>query len=564
MRRVVLFLKAPILMGCLMAASPNALAQGLQGYNFMLTPEANVQMRQVQQQQALAQALQEKGLDPVSTNNRQIGGVGYAISPWEGAAKAAQALVGAYEQKSANNKFADIMNPPQDTPPAPAPIAPPPDPNQPGPSGGPITAQASYPGDQPGQQPPPEVGAPGFQQLPALPPQMQQQPAPAAQQSMQGPFSPAFTGALQQIQQKYNLSPMEALQVLQDPSALARVISANAPTPEMKNAQAAYGQAGAAPAIRNIMNNQQFPGQVSMQQGLGAAAAQQAPAGQQPAGPGLPGLPQQPPPSFPPQPSGYQVGNAGIQLPYPPPQAAGGIQGLPSGATPALQNAVAPAPGQAPAAGGAPPAQGAALPPIDPTGMTNAQMQAAVEAQKAGASSLASHQGENLAQAQKGVAAIDSRIASAKAIIEQMKALAPQVPYGPHGMAEAQVDFSNIPGIGSGKAAGAHDSFETMNNNLFTQELPGVVQASGGRVDIPIVNSVKSASSVKLDSHPNAKIQNLNILSDMLDKVQANAHDNLARLQSGVGPQQIAPPQAQGTAPKTTNWTFQNGKLVAQ
>lgn len=533
-------------MGCLMAASPNALAQGLQGYNFMLTPEANVQMRQVQQQQALAQALQEKGLDPVSTNNRQIGGVGYAISPWEGAAKAAQALVGAYEQKSANNKFADIMNPPQDTPPAPAPIAPPPDPNQPGPSGGPITAQASYPGDQPGQQPPPEVGAPGFQQLPALPPQMQQQPAPAAQQSMQGPFSPAFTGALQQIQQKYNLSPMEALQVLQDPSALARVISANAPTPEMKNAQAAYGQAGAAPAIRNIMNNQQFPGQVSMQQGLGAAAAQQAPAGQQPAGPGLPGLPQQPPPSFPPQPSGYQVGNAGIQLPYPPPQAAGGIQGLPPGATPVLQNAVAPAPGQAPAAGGTPPAQGAALPPIDPTGMTNAQMQAAVEAQKAGAAAHATKAGENLANAQQSAASIDSRIGVAKNTLQHIIDIAPNTSSGMGiGMKEDVANQFN------GKLAANNADFTNASSRLFLQEMPAVMSSLSNRGNQFMERQIQEAGSIDLNMHPEAKVRVAQRLLTALDQAKQMQDTNVA-LQGGQPPNSV-------------NWVLgPNGALVKQ
>lgn len=506
-----------------MAASPNALAQGLQGYNFMLTPQANAQMRSLQQEQALADALRQQGSEPLSTNNRQIGGVGYAISPMEGAAKIAQQLVGAYGNYDANNKFNSMMNPQPDATPAPAP-------QDDGSSGGGITSQASYPGDTPQQQPP-EVGAPGFAQMPD-PAQAQQQPQQP--QSLQGPFSPAFTGALQDIQKKYNVSPMVALQILQDPSALARVVAANAPTPEMKNAQAAYGDAGAGGAIRNIMNNQQFPGQKSMQEGLGTAAAAQAPAGTPPAGPGalpgLPGMPQQAPASFPPPMSGYSISNDGIHLPAPAPPVTGG--GLPPGANSTLQNAVT---------------------PLNTAGMTNAQVAEATKAQGAGAAAQAEQTGKNVAEANKGVASIDSRIDNAKAIIQEMKSLAPQVPYGPHGMADAQVDFSNTPIIGNGKAAAAHDRFEMLNQNLFTQELPAIVQSSGGRIDIPLVKAIQAASSVPIDAHPYAKAQALDTLSTLLDKVQQNAKNYQGSL-TGQQP-------AQG-APKTTNWTFQNGKLV--
>lgn len=483
-------------------ASSQSLASGLQGYNFMLTPQANASLRNIAQQQAFAQGLTEQGSKGVDTSNRSIGGVGYAVSPFEGLNKVAQSIIGAYETKDANNQVNNLFNPQPQA--APSSVGEP----------QPLTGDASGGGQ-------PQVGAPGFQQLPDQQPQQPQGAAGGGQ----GPFDPNFMATLQQVQQKYNLTPFEAMTVLQDPAALGRVIAANAPTGEMKNAQYAYGAQGAPGAVANIMNYQQYPGQKTMQEGLGTAAAGQAPAGQLPAGPGaggpMPAPPPRPAATFPPQPSGYSVQNDGIHLPAPAPQAAGGIQGLPQGAADTLQNAVTPVSGSALAAtgGGTP----GGMAPINPAGLSNAQYTEAIKAQGAGAAAQAEQTGKNVAEANKGVASIDSRIDNAKAIIQEMKTLAPQVPYGPHGMAEAQVDFSNTPLIGSGKAAGAHNRFETLNQNLFTQELPAVVQSSGGRIDIPLVKAIQAASSVDIDAHPNAKAQALEELSSLLDKVQQNA-----------------------------------------
>lgn len=372
-----------------MTGNSQALAQGLQGYNFMLTPQANVSMRQIQQEQALADALRSQGDAPIDTNNRSIGGVGYAISPFEGAAKLSQALVGALAQRDANSKYNDLVSPQPDASQQPPPSSPEPDLNTPAPpGGGGITSTPSYPGDAP--QMPPQVGAAGFQQLPAPPqPQAAQQPAPSG---APGFINPQYTAALQAVQQKYNLTPFEAQVVMQDPSALGRVISSNAPTPEMKNATMAYGAAGAPGAVRNIMDLQQFPGQKSMQEGLGTAAAQQAPAGSLPPGPGgIPNPPPRPAPSFPPQPSGYSVQNDGIHLPNPPPPSVGG---LPPAAMATLQNAANPA-------GGAQPPAPDALPPINRAGMSNAEYNEAVKARGAGASAQATKTGDNAAEAAK-------------------------------------------------------------------------------------------------------------------------------------------------------------------
>lgn len=64
---------------------------------------------QAQQQQALAQALLSEGETPVSTNNRMMGNMAYAISPLEGMAKMGQILAGSIGQNQANEKMANAL-----------------------------------------------------------------------------------------------------------------------------------------------------------------------------------------------------------------------------------------------------------------------------------------------------------------------------------------------------------------------------------------------------------------------------------------------------------------------
>ena len=82
-------------------------------YNTILTPDANRRIAQAQQQQEFAKALLSEGMTPVDTNNRSIGGVGYAISPYEGLSKIAQALVGAYGTRKATGDYADVFTKPE-------------------------------------------------------------------------------------------------------------------------------------------------------------------------------------------------------------------------------------------------------------------------------------------------------------------------------------------------------------------------------------------------------------------------------------------------------------------
>lgn len=423
---------------------------GAQLYNPFLPPDANAKLQGIQQQQALAQTLLSQGTDPISTQGRQIGGVGYNISPWEGVAKLGQILSGKEQQQDANQQTADLVT---------------------GANGG----------SGSGADPYVAMG---------LPPQVAQ------------------------LVRYYSMNG--------EARAAAELISKFAgPTDLQKNLQIPAGDGSPAP--------------------IGGAPTS-APS-TQPAPP----IPAPPPP---------QTGGASGSWGNDP---AGGIN-IPAPAPP--EGAQAPIGAAAPI----PPVNGSslvggALPnaaPVAPRLTGNAlQQQAQIDAQKAGASKQAEVQGQNIADAQKGMSSIDSRIGNAKAIIQEMKDLSPNVPYGPHGLAEMQVDASNMPVIGNGKAAGAAARFNTLNQNLFTQELPAIVQSSGGRIDIPLVNAIKGASSVDLDLHPNAKIQALNTLAEQLDRVQQNAKLNYQNL-SGK-----APAQSQTQQP-TINWSFQNGKLVRQ
>ncbi|CAB3782040.1 hypothetical protein [Paraburkholderia fynbosensis] len=71
-------------------------AQGMLGNPLIanLSPDQQQSLAQLQQQQAIGQALLSQGLTPVDTSNRQVGGVGYRVSPLEGLAKIVQAAVG--------------------------------------------------------------------------------------------------------------------------------------------------------------------------------------------------------------------------------------------------------------------------------------------------------------------------------------------------------------------------------------------------------------------------------------------------------------------------------------
>lgn len=76
-----------------------------------ITPQQQQKLMAAQQQEALAQTLLQQGTTPIDTSNRQIGGVGYRISPFEGLAKLADVVSGKYQQSTANDALANALTP---------------------------------------------------------------------------------------------------------------------------------------------------------------------------------------------------------------------------------------------------------------------------------------------------------------------------------------------------------------------------------------------------------------------------------------------------------------------
>lgn len=76
-----------------------------------MSPQQYSSYMQAQQQEAMANALLQQGTTPIDTNNRQIGGIGYKISPLEGIAKLADVISGKYQQNNANEGLANALMP---------------------------------------------------------------------------------------------------------------------------------------------------------------------------------------------------------------------------------------------------------------------------------------------------------------------------------------------------------------------------------------------------------------------------------------------------------------------
>lgn len=466
-------------------ATPQALGSGLAGYNPFLPSDTNAKLRQIQLQQQLGQELQQQGLTPINTNNRQIGNIGYAISPTEGIAKLAQALVGGYEQNDANNKYADALK------------------NMGGTSG--------------------QSGAPSANMMAALYPE-------EAAKAMLGDHRPGASywtpGGMQQ-------SPTD-LQI----NTGTTPNSPQQPSPPMPMPPSQGDPGGGAPAPQVPV---QGPVPAAPIPGVPSTAPDPLAQYRQANGMATPPIDPQRQAMGLPTGSNIPMGNPQVnasQLSAPPvpPQPASSVPlpNVPQGTLPPQAALPTPMPGESPLH-----FQARLEVAKD---VSAAQAKAPIAAAQAGATAQASKQGENIAEAQRGMSQIDSRIGNAKDIINQMKTLAPNVPYGPHGIAQMQVDASDMPVVGSGKASSNYHTFDTLNQNLFTQELPGIVGASGGRIDIPLVNAIKGASAVDIDAHPAAKLATLNQLSTMLDRVQSNAHQNLQNL-SGI-PQPVNNSQA--------------------
>lgn len=522
---------------------PTAQQIGMQLYNPFIPPQTQAKLMAVQQQEALAEALLEEGRKPVSTDNRSINGVGYAVSPLEGLAKMMQSGVGAYQQNKANEAYANILNPSQ--------------------------TSSSGTDENPS-------GTPGTYQ------------SPNAVTQGGNPMQVAMQGLMSQ----FGMSQAEAWQVLQDPSALGRLY-AGIKTPEMKNAEFAFG-AQAPQIVRQNMQNElgkgyyaANPGQQSLATAAGTNAAGLLPPGAMPQGmnPMMPAL--------------INAESGGNPNAVSPVGAQGLAQVMPAtganpgfGVTPlqngssqenvrfgndylnAMQNRYQD-PRLAAAAYNAGPsrvdaalkqlpqetqdyvqkvapqiiAQATQLPPPQPSPLASvsgpgtpspapqnyptmdaykAAKDAWAEGQKAqaqvgpaGEKAQAEEHGKNNAEAERAVAAILGRLTSANGILDKMNGLADQVPYGPG--VETQRDIGNA---FKRPSATAYDEFNKYNENLFVQELPAIVQNSGGRIDIPLVKSIQEASKIPMDAQPNTKKSLVSDTRGLLGKVRDNALQN--------------------------------------
>jgi hypothetical protein len=437
-----------------------------------ITPEQQRKLISAQQQEAIAQAVLQQGISPIDTNNRSIGGIGYKISPWEGIAKLADVISGKYQQSNANEALANALQPQQQSPPS-------------GTTGDNISGQ----------------------------------PMPQA---------PAQSGGQNFYDAQGNLTPIGYMQILNGNRAVAEM----KPTNEVRNAQFAMG-GGAQDAMAQEMQNKLGSGYMSANPGVASAQTAQGqnyagtlPASMPPGGAGVPRAM--------PAPQAPQVNPvSGAPLPAPTPSAAPPMAPPTGGSLP-----LPPPPQSIPA----PNAATDQVPYPDPSQMGANEYKAALEVAtkanearaeiapaiaKAGGVAQANEQGKNIGESEKAVAAVLGRLPSAMGIIKNMQGLANQVPYGP--MVETQRDIGNAR---QSPAALAYDQFNKLNENLFVQELPAIVQNSGGRIDIPLVKAIQGASAVPMDAQPASKQALLTQTQDLLGKVRDNALQNY-RAQTG-------------------------------
>lgn len=238
----------------------------------------------------------------------------------------------------------------------------------------------------------------------------------------------------------------------------------------------------------------------------------------------------------------------------------GGQQGQPQGQPGQPQGA---------SAGGLSPADQTGLAIVDPAGSqaltaTQKLQYESPEGQKSIAE--AKKQGETIAEANKGVAGIDSRLQNAISILDDQIDLAPKTFSGAVGQAKLAME-RNLPNIGiHPQGPTDQQKFEQNNANLFTQELPAILSSiPGARLDIPLVNAIKKASGIDEFGTPEEKIAAAQNLKGLLVKYQQNTHDYAKNVGGGNTPiqpmQDVNPPGAPqgGTQPQAP----QTPKLVA-
>jgi hypothetical protein len=268
-----------------------------------LSPDDQQSLLQLQQRQAIGQALLQQGLAPIDTSNRQVGGMGYRISPLEGLAKLANAYVGNKVSMDSMGKQAQLMGqmyhngfygdqqPPQAAPQAPVDAG--------GMTGdqsgqGVISSPIASPGAAPsgaqlgaamgGGAPAPQVRmGNGVLSLPGYSPQQsmmlygmlgqdaygkmlaaQMAPTAATLAARQGGFDPMLANQKQFIHDTYN-APVSATGTLRDPYSLKPVAYS---APDIPGTRQLYDAAGNSAGVEPLTG-----AQAAMQGNAAAAAA---------------------------------------------------------------------------------------------------------------------------------------------------------------------------------------------------------------------------------------------------------------------------------------------------
>lgn len=457
------------------------------------TPTQRNAIVKYQQQQALAQALQQQGLSPLDTNNRSIGGVSYKISPYEGLNKIAQALLGTYGQKSALSDLNGSINSP-------------PSASQSGGTVGDQMPNAPVPQDLPSDK----MG--GFSPSNAQ----------ALAQAMRGPPQPSQAGQLPPALQNIGLRNPEILDKAQADAyfgdhragATYRDINGNvaqAPTDHMQDFGASMPQ--------YVQKETMLPGQQAAQSAAGTAYAGSLPVGQ------LAGM--------------AGVGGGG-NIPPPPPASAFSNMPAPNAAPVAPVSSSALQPPGIQISGNAPPEnpqaapqQPASAPPgIDPN-MTAAQNTAALDAWKAtdiakeavkpaGDKTASEDAGKNLADAQKTYNVAASNLPRAMQRFGQLRQAAQDASYG-GGIDEEDPgshfsDYSRNfarTSLGSAiepKVATANQIMDQATKQGILTELGPQLQGLKGNKFLEGIAS--GASGLNLADPPDVKVNAINGLQD--------------------------------------------------
>lgn len=167
----------------------------------------------------------------------------------------------------------------------------------------------------------------------------------------------------------------------------------------------------------------------------------------------------------------------------------------------------------------------------------------------AGPQAIATKTGENAAEAQKSMAAINSTIDTQIGNLVSLKRLSDNMPYGKG--ADAAVAMSrniSTPLGGSGDYDKNWTDFNTMNKQMFVNGLMGSMPP-GSRFDIPIVKSLQVAKEVDPYASPNAREAVIKRHIQTLLQAKQNAAKNYGMLTNrdvanSPIPEPVIPPQA--------------------